>query len=136
VKPTSRKRKASAVKEDATRLWSKIIRQTRGPLCEARWFYTETCHGLAQDAAHIVPRGPAFTRTDLGNGLALCKSCHSRFELYRSEWVAFLDEHRGVGYLAAMERQAQDGVTSKIKLDWYDELDRLKAVAAELGVSA
>lgn len=134
MKPTKRTRKASAVKVDATNLWSKIIRQTRGPLCEARSFYPETCHGLAQDAAHIVPRGPAHTRTDLGNGFALCKSCHGRFGLYITEWTAFVAQTMGEGYLEAMERKAHEGVA--VKFDWYDEFDRLRAVAADLGVAA
>jgi hypothetical protein len=132
MRPTDRKRKPRAVKEEATQLWSKIIRTTRGPLCEARWFYPETCHGLAQDAAHIVPRGPAHTRTDLGNGFALCKSCHGHFGLYITEWQTFVDRTMGEGYLHRMEQQARLGVA--VKFDWFDELDRLRAIAADLGI--
>lgn len=134
MKPTSRTRKAAAVKKEATDLWSKIIRGTRGPLCESRWFYPEQCHGLAQDAAHIVPRGPAHTRTDLGNGFALCKSCHGRFGLYITEWHSFVDQTMGEGYLYRMEQQARLGVG--VKFDWYDELDRLRAVADEIGLAS
>ena len=134
MKPTSRKRKVAAVKAEATALWSKIIRTTRGPVCEARWFYPETCHGMAQDAAHIVPRGPAHTRTDLGNGFALCKSCHGRFGLYITEWTAFVEQTMGPGYLEAMEQRARAGVA--VKFDWFDELDRLRVVAEEIGVAA
>lgn len=134
MKPTRRTRKAAAVKEEATQLWSRIIRTTRGPLCEARDFYPANCHGVAQDAAHIVPRGPAHTRTDLGNGFALCKSCHGRFGLYVTEWQAFVDLTMGEGYLARMERQAQDGVS--VKFDWYDELDRLRVLAESLDIAA
>lgn len=133
MKPTRRTRKVSAVKDEATALWSKIIRSTRGPVCEARWTYPETCHGMAQDAAHIVPRGPAHTRTDLGNGFALCKSCHGRFGLYISEWKAFVDQTMGVGYLEAMERQAQAGVS--VKFDWFERLDQLRSIADDLGVA-
>lgn len=134
MKPTSRTRKPRAVKEEATQLWSKIIRQTRGPLCEARWTYPDTCHGLAQDAAHIVPRGPAHTRTDLGNGFALCKSCHGRFGLYITEWHAFVDATMGEDYLHQMEQKARVGVGQKF--DWFDELDRLRALAEQIGVAA
>ena len=134
MKPTSRTRKPAAVRDEATALWSRIIRQTRGPLCEARWAYPDTCHGLAQDAAHIVPRGPAHTRTDLGNGFALCKSCHGRFGLYITEWTAFVAHTMGDGYLVCMERKARDGVN--VKFDWYDELDRLRVIAEEVGVAA
>jgi hypothetical protein len=134
MRPTSRTRKAHAVKEEATQLWSKIIRETRGPLCEARWHFPETCHGMAQDAAHIVPRTPAHTRTDLGNGVALCKSCHGRFGLYLSQWTTFVANTMGEDYLYEMEQKANAGV--KVKFDWYDELDRLRAIAEELGVAA
>ncbi len=134
MKPTSRTRKKAAVKDEATAVWSKIIRQTRGPVCEAVAYYPETCHQLAQDAAHIVPRGPAHTRTDLENGFALCKSCHGRFGLYLSDWVDFVGLSKGVGFLEVMEAKARDGVN--VKFDWYDELDRLKALAADLGVAA
>src|SRR5687768_3628908 len=64
VKPTNRKRKRQAVKEEATRLHSKIVRQTKGPLCQ------DGCGRLATDAAHIIPRVFAHTRTDIDNAFA------------------------------------------------------------------
>lgn len=128
MKPTSRKRKVAAVKEEATRLHSKIIRATRGPWCE------NGCGRLAQDAAHIVPRGPAHTRTDLQNAFALCKPCHARFGLYLGEWFAFLERTIGLDEFHRLEAKARDGVG--VKFDWYDELDRLRAIAAELELAA
>lgn len=124
LRPTSRDRKVSAVKEEATRLHSKIIRETRGPMCE------NGCGNLAKDAAHIIPRGPSHTRTDLDNAFALCKSCHAHFGLWLTDWLAFIDEKIGMAEYERLERKARDGVN--VKVDWYDELDRLRAIAAEV----
>lgn len=128
MKPTNRTRKRAAVKEEATRLHSKIIRQTRGPMCE------NGCGRLAQDAAHIVPRGPAHTRTDLDNAYALCKPCHARFGLWLSEWLAFIDRTIGMDEYHRLEQKALAGVN--VKFDWYDELDRLREIAERIGVAA
>jgi hypothetical protein len=128
VKPTSRTRKPRAVKEEATRLCSVIVRTTRGPMCEAG------CGSVAKDHAHIVGRSYAHTRTDETNGLALCGSCHTRFDGFhdfRSDLLARLGltEH----YLA-LKAKALAGVN--VKFDWYSELDRLRALAEQIGVAA
>ena len=128
LKPTSRTRKVSAVKEEATRLHSKIVRATKGPLCNCG------CGRLATDAAHIVGRVFSHTRTDEANALALAAECHRRFTNWPDEWVAFLDSHIGRKEYERLKRKAQDGVA--VKFDWYDELDRLRALAAQLGVAA
>lgn len=120
--PTSRKRKPRAVKEEATRLCSKIVRATRGPYCEAG------CGSLATDHAHIVGRNYAHTRTDETNGLALCGTCHQRFDNFHDERVAILERTVGLEHYERLKAKALAGVNSK--LDWYSELDRLKALWA------
>lgn len=128
MRPTSRTRKPRAVKDEATALHSKIIRATKGPWCQ------NECGRPAQDAAHIVSRGPAHTRTDLENAYALCKQCHGHFGLYQSEWMDFIDRTIGLDELRRLEQKARAGVG--VKFDWYDELDRLRALAESLGVAA
>lgn len=126
LKPTSRKRKIKAVKEEATRLHSKIVRQTKGPWCQCG------CGDPATDAAHIIVRVFAWTRTDVDNAFALNASCHRRFTNHADEWMEFVDMMIGRPEYLRLKRKAEAGVN--LKFDWYDELDRLRALAAELGV--
>jgi hypothetical protein len=127
-RPTSRKRKIRAVKEEATRLHSRIVRQTKGPMCQA-------CGDReATDCAHIVRRVFAHTRTDTDNAFALCAQCHRHFTNWDGDWMAFVEQAIGLDEYVRLCAKARDGVN--VKFDWYDELDRLKALAASLGVMA
>lgn len=128
LRPTSRKRKPRAVKEEATRLHSVIVRTTKGPWCQA-------CGNReATDAAHIVGRVYSHTRTDTDNAFALCAQCHRLFTNWQDDWMAFVDETIGRAEYERLKRKALDGVN--VKFCWYDELDRLRALAASLGVMA
>jgi 5-methylcytosine-specific restriction endonuclease McrA len=122
--PTSRKRKVSAVKDEATRLHSQIVRLTKGPYCQ------EGCGRLATDAAHIIPRVFAHTRTDIANAYALAAECHRRFTNHADEWMAFVDRTIGRDEYLRLKMKAQVGVA--VKFDWFAELDRLRQVWAEL----
>ncbi len=122
MKPTSRTRKPRAVKEEATRLHSRLVRSLKGPRCQCG------CGRLATDAAHIVGRTFAHTRTDLDNALALAAECHRRFTNWPDEWVVFLGQAIGMDEYERLKRKAEDGVGEKF--DWFDELDRLRAIAA------
>lgn len=122
IRPTSRKRKIKAVKEEATRLHSRIVRATKGPFCQCG------CGRIATDCAHIIPRVFAHTRTDEDNAYALHATCHARFERFRDEWMDFVDSTIGRDEYMRLKRKAEDGIN--VKFDWYDELDRLKGVAA------
>lgn len=128
MKPTNRKRKVSAVKEEATRLHSKIIRQTRGPMCE------DGCGRVATDAAHIIGRTFSHTRTDLDNALALAAECHRHYTNWPADWMAFLDGHIGRAEYERLAQKARDGVN--VKFDWYDENDRLRGIAEQMGLAA
>lgn len=128
LRPTSRKRKVRAVKEEATRLHSRIVRQTKGPMCQCG------CGQPATDAAHIIGRVFAHTRTDIDNAYALNASCHRRFTNHADEWMAFIDRTIGRDEYMRLKRKALDGVN--VKLDWYEENDRLRRIAAEMGVMA
>lgn len=123
---TNRRRKPAAVKEECTRLCARIVRHMRGPLCEA-------CRtAAAKDHAHIVGRSYATTRTDETNGLALCGPCHHRFDNFHDDRVAILERTVGVAHYEALKLKALAGV--KVKVDWFAELERLKALAREVGL--
>jgi hypothetical protein len=126
VKPTSRKRKPAAVKEEATRLHSRIVRELKGPLCQS-------CRERpAEDAAHIIGRSYAHTRTDIDNAFALCKVCHQHFTAFSDAWMCFVDVAIGRPEYVRLKRKALDGVGQKF--DWFDELDRLRVIAESVGV--
>ena len=137
MKPTSRKRKVSAVKAEATRLHSLIVRQMKGPICQARFFPLpgqQVCAVLASDCAHIVGRTYSHTRTDEANAFALCGTHHRHFTNWQDDWLAFIDETIGRAEYERLKAKALAGVN--IKFDWYEELDRLRAIAERLGVTA
>lgn len=123
-KPTNRKRKPRAVKEEATRLHSQIVRRLKGPWCQCG------CGKPATDAAHIITRTFAHTRTDIDNAFALNNSCHSRFGDFHDEWMEFVDRTIGRDEYVRLKHKAEAGVN--VKFDWFDELDRLKAIWARL----
>lgn len=128
MKPTSRGRKIKAVKEEATRLHSRIVRAMKGPLCQCG------CGKVATDAAHIITREYAHTRTDIDNAYALNAACHRRFGDFHDEWMEFVDRTIGRAEYVRLKAKAEAGVN--VKFDWYDELDRLRALAEEIGVAA
>lgn len=124
LRPTSRKRKVSAVKEEATRLASVIVRATKGPSCQCG------CGRPATDAAHIIGRAYSHTRTDLDNQLALAAHCHRMFTNHPDDWLTFLYGLIGEDEYQRLKRKAIEGVNQKF--DWFDELDRLRAIWKQL----
>lgn len=127
-RPTSRKRKVSAVKEEATRLHSQIVRALKGPWCQCG------CGQPATDAAHIIGRGFSHTRTDIDNAFALNARCHHHFGLFHDDWMDFVDRTIGRDEYVRLKQKALSGVN--VKFDWYSELDRLKAIWQELQEAA
>jgi len=129
MKPTSRKRKVSAVKAEATRLHSLIVRSRgRCENCGDDWRST----GSKLECAHIISRRYSRTRTMEANAFCLCSKCHMRFTEWPLEFADFVVRERGQAFYYALRRNAD----SDIKVDWYDELDRLRRVAEALGVAA
>lgn len=129
MKPTSRKRKVSAVKAEATRLHSQIVR-SRGECenCGGLWRTT----GSKLECAHIISRRFSRTRTLESNAFCLCSRCHMRFTEWPLEFAEFVTDRIGQdGYdaLRALSQQTD-------KVDWYAELDRLRAVAEWKGLAA
>lgn len=136
MKPTSRKRKVSAVKAEATRLHSLIVRSQR-QWCEANYFPLppgQSCGLRASDCAHIVGRVYSHTRTDENNAYALCGTHHRHFTNWQDDWLRFIDQTIGRDEYDRLKAKALAGVN--VKFDWYDELDRLRAVAERIGLAS
>jgi len=129
MKPTSRTRKPRAVKEEATRLHSQIVRATKGPRCQV-----PGCARLATDAAHIIGRTFSHTRTDVDNAFALCAQCHRHFTNWADDWMRFVDQMIGRAEYDRLKAKAQAGVNQKF--DWFEECDRLRSLAEQIGVAA
>lgn len=129
MKPTSRKRKVSAVKAEATSLHSKIVRaRGRCENCDREWMST----GSKLECAHIVSRRFSRTRTNLDNAFCLCSRCHMRFTEWPLEFAEFVIRKIGQHQY---DRLVEDAHGCG-KVDWYDELDRLRWIAQERGVAA
>lgn len=129
MSPTSRKRKASAVKAEATRLHSQIVR-SRGTCENCGEAYRAT--GSKLECAHILSRRYANTRTMESNAFCLCSRCHMRFTEWPLEFAAFVIEKVGQEHYDRL----RDIANSTRKIDWYDELDRLREVAEQIGLAA
>jgi 5-methylcytosine-specific restriction endonuclease McrA len=125
-KPTSRKRKPAAVRDEADRLFSHIIRVTKGPLCQ------NDCGRPATDTAHIIGRTFSHTRTDTDNAFALCATCHANFHHWADDWLDFIDRTIGRAEYDRLRAKAEAGVRASKRFDWYEELDRLRALYEQL----
>lgn len=102
----------------ATKLHSLIVR-SRGA-CEN---CGERDYSKLQ-AAHIVSRKYAKTRTDETNAYCLCATCHWRFTNWPLEFAAFVLDHLGDEAYNALRAKAHDTTT---KVDWNAEVARLEA---------
>ena len=123
-----RKRSVRGVKEECTRLHSRIVRATKGPMCQ------DGCGRPATDAAHIIPRVFSWTRTDCDNAFALAAECHRRYTNHVDEWLAFVYSTIGEDEYARLKRKALDGVN--VKFDWFSELERLRGLWAQIEEAA
>ena len=78
MKKTKKKQKTKAQKlrDDADKLWSKII------LNSAENGMCEVCGNLAHDPHHFFGKGSAGSlRLNLNNGIPLCRGCHMGIHL-------------------------------------------------------
>lgn len=73
---------------------------------------------------HIISRRYSNTRTDLTNLLCGCASCHRRFTDYPPTFGEFVRET--IGQLAYDELVLKSN--ERAKMDWEEELIRLKAI--------
>src|SRR5687768_5366455 len=82
--------------------------------------------GSKLECAHIISRRYANTRTMEANAFCLCSRCHMRFTEWPLEFAAFVVEQIGQDYYDQLQALAHD----PRKMDWYDELERLRTVWA------
>lgn len=110
----------------ATRLHALIVR-SRGRC--------ERCGSTSSlQCAHIIGRSYSWTRTDESNAWCLCAGCHLQLTNDPFLHVQFAIKTRGEDGYELLRVKARDGVARKF--DWDAELERLRAVATELGVAA
>lgn len=106
-------------KDRATKLHSELVR-ARGA-CE--------CCGRTENlqAAHIISRRYARTRTRLDNAFCLCAKCHMHFTEWPVSFGRFVTSQIGRAKYDELREYALSGT----KVDWVAELGRLQAIAHE-----
>lgn len=110
----------TGLKGKATRLHSEVVRM-KG--------HCERCGkaGVPLDAAHIIGRRYAATRTDENNAWALCKGCHMRLTEHPHEHMELVYQTIGRTAFDELWRRANDGVKANDAF-WQGEIDRLLAL--------
>ena len=109
-------------KGKATKLHSVIVR-SRG--------YCENCGDDTYEklqCAHIISRRYSATRTDETNAFALCWKCHRRFTDFPVEFSHFVTDKIGT----EKYDQLRDKAEGLGKMDWTEELARLKQIWVDL----
>lgn len=102
----------------ATKLHSKIVR-ARG--------HCERCGGTdCLQAAHIVRRTYAWTRTDTMNAWCLCAACHFKVDNDARAFMLLVDRTIGRDFLDGLHLKAEQGV--RVKFVWPDEVARLQSL--------
>ncbi len=119
------------LKKKADTYFSKWIRRRDG-VCQSTRL---TGHGAATctqernlQCAHIQRRNYLATRVDPENAVALCRSCHTFFELRPLEWQAFINTlFDDDDYYERMGRRAFAGVHRLYAVDWGEKAEFWKA---------
>ena len=110
-------------KAKATRLHSLVIR-ARG-MCE-------NCGSRCNlQAAHVLSRRYAATRTDERNAFCLCARCHMRFTEHADEWMGFVDWTIGRAEYSRLKAKALAGVRTSESF-WRDEIGRLSELLKQV----
>lgn len=103
-------------------LFSKIIRSVG---------YCQRCGSSSYlQTAHIISRRYSNTRVHPDNAWCLCAACHRRLTDWPREHSRFITETIGSEKYDELKALAE----SIQKVDWDEELIRLKEVAKELGI--
>lgn len=110
-------------KEQATRIWSAIVR-SKGHCLACR-------SQVGLEAAHIITRSYSVTRTDLDNGICLCAKCHHDFTARPESWRDFIEHVRPGLY---DELMATANASQFLKVDWPAEVERLLSEAVRLRI--
>lgn len=106
----------------ATKLHSLVVR-SRGAC--------ERCGGSSYlQAAHIIPRRYAATRTDESAAWCLCAGCHRKTTEHADEHMALVDVTIGRPRFDELKARAEAGVKTNDSF-WLAEISRLSALLKE-----
>lgn len=115
----------------ATKLHSQLVRLRAEGCCQRCGKHVG--YGGLQ-AAHIIRRTFAATRTDERNAWATCPRCHFHLDQNPDEFMAFVAQWPGMAVFAELKAKAREGVGRKV--DWPAEVDRLRLLVRELEAAA
>jgi hypothetical protein len=82
--------------------------------------------------SHIISRRYAATRTNLENLECLCAKCHRFFTDHPVEFTKWIFSSNSIG--EAKYEELRKLSLAYTKMDWDEELTRLKEIAKELGL--
>lgn len=123
----ARQRSTKSLKDEATKLHSKYVRMRDGRCVR--------CGSTSNlQAAHIIGRRAALTRTDEANARALCAACHFYLTEHPHEHVAFFTRELGgwANYQALIDK-ANEGLGLTLRAEfWQERIDTLKKLIGEL----
>lgn len=89
----------------------------------------ENCYSTQWlQCAHIISRRYSNTRTDLRNAYCLCARCHRKYTDHPREFSKFITDTWAQEYYEDIYQKSQ----LVNKLNWDDELHRLKQIKKEL----
>lgn len=116
-------------------LFSLIIRsrgecERCGIRCECTGAPRKHERGCKLTTSHIVGRRYSATRTDVLNAQCLCYSCHQHFTDWPREFSHWITDSLGSEQYDRLKAKAER-VT---KVNWDEELIRLKGVATAMGI--
>lgn len=124
-------------KEEATRLHALLVRNRLDGDCEARVAHRNgkidwhrDCRG-ASDCSHIVPRGYSNTRTELDNGIALCREAHEYVGTHKVAHMELVEAVYGPGHWAELWVRA---ALTPAKVDWVERVEVLTRLAKMKGL--
>jgi hypothetical protein len=115
-------------RDKADRLFSLIIRHR--DVCE-RCRHTD----IPLDTAHIIGRSHNTVRTDLINAWCLCRSCHQLVDSDRVAKDRLVLLTIGQAAFDRLYTKAQQRLPTTPTLFWRNEIERLTAVCAIVGIT-
>lgn len=127
AKPKDKKKKRmaqSTAKNLSDALFSKIVRNIG---------YCERCGRTGRlECSHWIGRTASNTRTDFDNAFSMCHACHRWWHADATRASAWAIGMRG----QEIYDQLREAANQPSKVDWVDELARLREIAKREGVAA
>ena len=115
-----RKRTPKSAKREADRIFSLIVRSLG---------YCEKCgreNGEVQlQCSHWISRRYSNTRTDFDNAFSMCAACHRWWHNFPTDASDWAIEKRG----RETYERIREAANQTSKIDWLEELERLREIA-------